>query len=208
MKPISRPLVIGVAGIMGAGKSTVTKVFEEMGAKVIDADRMGKEMLKDPRMRDRVINAFGEGVRGANGEIDTAALGRTAFAGEDNSRKLDEITGAALVARIKARIEELRATSPVIVVDAALLPEWDARPWLDVVVVVDCDERRSVERLLAGSKMDEANVRLRMEHQMSRQEKAGYADVLIPNHGSLEELRQRARAVFRALVEPGVGGVT
>jgi dephospho-CoA kinase len=110
-----------------------------------------------------------------------------------------------LVARIKARIEELRASAPVIVVDAALLPEWDARPWLDVVVVVDSDEGRSIERLASGGRRGEADVRARMAHQFSRQKKAAYADVLIPNHGSLDELRQRACAAFRALVETDFG---
>lgn len=192
---------------MGAGKSTVAKVFEEMGASLIDADRMGKEMLKDPGIRDSVIQAFGAGVKGQDGFIDTAALGKIAFGNQANARKLDDITKDPLVARIRARIEELRVGSPVIVVDAALLPEWDARSWLDVVVVVDCDERRSTERLTADSRLDEANVRARMGHQLSRQKKAAYADVLIPNHGSVEELRERARAVFRALVEPDLGSV-
>jgi len=208
MRPTSKPLVIGVAGIMGAGKSTVAGVFEEMGARLVDADQMGKEMLKDPRMRDIAIDAFGDGIKGKDGEIDTAMLGKIAFADEDSAGKLDKVTRDPLVARIRARIGELRALSPVIVVDAALLPEWNARSWLDVVVVVDCDEKRCVERLPATSRLDEANVRLRMEHQLSRQKKAAYADVLIPNHGSLEELKERARAVFRTLVEPHVGDVT
>lgn len=207
MRPINKSLVVGVAGIMGAGKSTVAKVFEEMGAGLIDADRMGKEMLRDPGIRDSVIRAFGPVVKGPDGGIDTAALGKIAFASEANADKLDRITRDPLVARIRSRIEELRAVSPVIVVDAALLPEWNARPWLDVVVVVDSDEKRSAERRAPGSRMGEVNVRARMEHQLSRQKKAAYADVLIPNHGSLEELRERARVVFRALVEPDLGGV-
>jgi dephospho-CoA kinase len=202
MKPTSKSIVIGVTGIMGAGKSTVARVFGELGAAVIDADALGKQMLKEGPIKDGVVAAFGGGVLDAHGEIDPARLGKIAFASSENARNLDALTREALVSRIKARIKELRGASHVIVVDAALLPEWQAKSWLDVMVVVDAEEGRSVERLTAKARFAEADVRARMGHQLTRAEKSSRADVVIPNHGTLAELEARAREVFHALVGP------
>jgi dephospho-CoA kinase len=200
MRPTRQPLVIGVAGIMGSGKSTVAEVFEELGAKRVDADEMGKAMLREPEIRAAVIAAFGGEIGDARGEIDTGKLGRVAFESPENARTLDRVTREPLVSRIRARIEELRPTSEVIVVDAALLPEWNAKPWLDVLVVVDSEEERAAARLEASPRFARVDVRSRMKHQLARSKKAASADIVIPNCGSLEELKARARAVFRTLM--------
>ena len=200
MRPTKRPLVVGVTGIMGAGKSTVAGVFEELGASRVDADTMGKAMLKDPQLRDEVIAVFGPGVVAASGEIDTAKLGRVAFETPENARKLDSVTREPLIARIRARIEELRPTSDVIVVDAALLPEWGARQWLDILIAVDAEEERSASRLARDARFSAADVRSRMSRQFDRSGKTASADIVIPNYGSLEELKARARAMFWTLM--------
>jgi dephospho-CoA kinase len=203
MRPIKQPLVIGVAGIMGSGKSTVAGIFEELGAKRVDADEMGKAMLREPEMKAAVIAAFGGDVTDERGEIDTGRLGSVAFESPENSRKLDRVTREPLVSRIKARIEELRPTSEVIIVDAALLPEWNAKPWLDVLVVVDCEEERAAARLEASPRFKRVDVRSRMKHQFDRSKKMASADIVIPNYGSLEDLKARARAIFWVLVGTG-----
>jgi dephospho-CoA kinase len=200
MKPTSKPLVVGIAGIMGAGKSTVAAVFEEMGARVVDADALGKEMLDDPAIRGSLVEAFGAKITDPSGKIDPAKLGKAAFQSETSARTLDGITRDALVARIRARIGELGASSDVVVVDAALLPEWGAEAWLDILVVVDSEEGRAMERLAGRSRFDQADVRRRMGHQLGRAAKAGRADIIIPNYGTLEELKTRASGVFRKLL--------
>jgi dephospho-CoA kinase len=201
-KHIDRPpLVVGISGIMGAGKSIVARVFEQLGAKRIDADGMGKELLADPRIRDAIVEVFGPDVRGVNGEIDTASLGILAFQNEGYAKKLDELTGEALTSRIRARIRRLRESAQLIVVDAALLPEWGFKMWLDILVIVDSDEEISLQRLSGTSRFDAESVRGRMRHQFSRRQKTSYADIVIPNYGSLEELRKRARSIFWTLID-------
>ena len=101
---------------------------------------------------------------------------------------------------LKTEIEKIRETEKVIVVDAALLPGWDASSWIDVLVVVDADEEKAIERSCSGSRFDEDNVRSRMKHQRGRKQKAHEADVIIPNFGSAEELKDRAEKVFWTLV--------
>jgi dephospho-CoA kinase len=205
MKPTSKPLVVGIAGIMGAGKSTVASVFEEMGARLVDADALGREMLKDPAIRDSLVGAFGPGITGPSGRINPARLAKAAFGSDAAARTLDGITRAALVARIKAKVEEAGASSEVVVIDAALLPEWGAEAWLDILIVVDSDESQALGRLAGGSRFDETDVRQRMAHQLGRAAKASRADIIIPNCGTLEELKSKAGAVYRKLVSDDRG---
>jgi dephospho-CoA kinase len=84
-------------------------------------------------------------------------------------------------------------------VDAALLPEWNPKDWIDILVVVDSDEESALKRACSEPRFKPENVRARMKHQLSRREKSREADVIIPNFGSLEDLKQRARMVFRTL---------
>jgi dephospho-CoA kinase len=197
-------LVVGIAGIMGAGKSTVAKVFEELGADLIDADAIGKDLLSSPEMKAAITEAFGKGVRGAGDEIDTSKLGRVAFRDTESARKLSRLTQEPLITSIKSKIDEMAASADMIVVDAALLPEWDSKSWVDVLIVVDSCEDASVSRSCSDKRFKPANVRKRMKHQFSRREKTRCADIIIPNYGSLDELKERARKVFWTLM--GIAG--
>ena len=195
-----RPLVIGVSGIMGAGKSTVARVFKELGATLIDADAIGKSLLEDESVRAALVDAFGKTITDREGRIDARKLGQEAFSDPGQALKLDWLTRGPLIERIRSEIEKVSQTAKVIVVDAALLPEWDSSSWIDVLVVVDADENRALERSCAGSRFDEDNVRSRMKHQLGRKQKAQQADVIIPNFGSAEDLKDRAEKVFWTLV--------
>jgi dephospho-CoA kinase len=201
-KPIDKAtLVVGVAGIMGSGKSTVARVFEAMGAGRIDADLLGREMLKDEHIKGEILDRFGRKVMRPDGEIDTLKLGRAAFRDPEAARDLDRITREALIARIKSRIREMSVCRDVVVVDAALLPEWKPEDWIDILVVVDSDEESAVRRAAREARFTRANVRARMKHQLSRREKSREADVIIPNYGGLEELKDRARKVYLTLLD-------
>jgi dephospho-CoA kinase len=201
-RPIDKPtLVVGVSGIMGSGKTTVAKVFEALGAGRIDADRLGKEMLKTPRIKDEIAESFGRSVLDSEGEIDTRKLGRAAFRNPESAKTLDRITRETLIDRIKTRIRDLSASRDVVVVDAALLPEWNPDEWVDILVVVDSDEESAVRRAARDDRFTPANIRARMKHQLSRKGKTREADVIIPNYGSLEDLMNRARKVYRTLMD-------
>jgi dephospho-CoA kinase len=201
-KPTEEPvLVVGVAGIMGSGKSTVAGVFEDQGATRIDADLVGRELLQDESIKKQIVEAFGRTVLDKRGEIDSAKLAKTAFGSPESASKLDRITRDPLIARIRSRISDVGGSAEVVVVDAALLPEWKPGDWVDLLVVVDSDEQTAVRRACDGSRFEPADVRARMKHQFSRREKNKQADIIIPNFGTLEELRQKARLVFRTLLD-------
>jgi dephospho-CoA kinase len=196
-------LVVGVAGIMGSGKSTVAQVLEDLGAKKIDADTLGRELLKEARIKEKIVEVFGRAVIGKGGEIDPARLAKVAFSDAGSARDLDSITREALIERIRTRIAALRGSEEMIVVDAALLPEWESRDWIDILIVVDSSEEAAVQRASLYRGFDPGNVRARMKHQLSRGAKKREADVILPNYGSLEELKQRSRKVFWTLLSMG-----
>jgi dephospho-CoA kinase len=186
--------------MMGSGKTTVARVFARLGAAVIDADRLGRELLDDPDIRRRLEKAFGPAVIGPDGSVDRARLAEIAFAAREGARQLDRITREPLLDRIRAEIERLRGKAEAVVVDAALLPEWKARDWLDVLVVVDSDEKICLERAATGRGFDFEDVERRMACQFSRRQKNAQADIIIPNVGTAEDLRERARKVFNTLM--------
>lgn len=198
-----RGIAVGVAGMMGAGKSTVARTFEEMGAVRIDADELGKSLLKDGQLKRDVVEAFGESILGPDGEIDTAKLGEAAFADDACALKLNEITRGPLVSKVMRTIESLRGSAEVVVVDAALLPEWGGHAWLDFLVVVDSEEENCVTRMVENSRFSEASIRARMACQLPREEKKRYADIIIVNDGSLQELIEKAREAYKTVVSLG-----
>ncbi len=194
-------IAVGVAGMMGAGKSTVARAFEDLGAVKVDADEVGKSLLAGGAVKRRIVEAFGEAVLAPDGQISAYRLGEAAFADCGSAIKLNDITRGPLVGEIMARVEGLRGSAEVIVVDAALLPEWGAHAWLDFLIVVDSDEEDCVRRMVETSRFDEDTVRARMACQLSREDKKLYADLVILNDGSEQDLVEKARRAFEKVLD-------
>lgn len=193
-------VAVGVAGMMGAGKSTVARTFESLGAALVDADEIGKGLLEDEALKRDIVEAFGEGILDDGGAIDPARLGEAAFVDEASVLKLNEITRGPLISRVMRRIEDLGQSADVVVVDAALLPEWGAHAWLDFLIVVDSDEEACVSRMVANRRFSEETVRTRMASQLSREDKKRYADLVIMNDGSEQDLIEKARKAYETVL--------
>lgn len=193
-------IVVGVAGMMGAGKSTVARTFEDLGAARIDADEVGRELLKREKVKRDIVEAFGEGVLEGTGEVDTDRLAGAAFADEACALRLGDITRGPLVTEIMRRMGDLRRHNEVVVIDAALLPEWGAQAWVDFLIVVDSDEEECVRRMAEHSRFDEETVRARMACQLSREDKKRYADLVILNDGTEYDLVEKARGAYETVL--------
>lgn len=183
--------VIGLTGGIASGKSLVSQQLAELGATVIDADKLGHESYHPGTDTYRaVVEAFGQDVVGADREIDRRALGAKVFGNEEARHRLEAIVWPAIRRLAKERIEELRTKdTQVIVLEAAVLIE---AGWLDIVdevwlVTVDPDiaRQRVVER--NGITPDQANARI--EAQLTNGERRPHAHVVIENNGSLDDLR-------------------
>ena len=196
--------VIGLTGGIGTGKSEVSRLLGELGAEVIEADRVAHEAY-EPGARGwrEVVEAFGEGVVGGDGRIDRKVLGGIVFGDEQARERLNGIIHPIVRRLLKERIAELeRRGARVVVIEVPLLVEAIKRQsgWtrmLDEVWVVTAPEDQAVARVRARSGLDEAAVRARIGSQATERERIEYADAVIDNGGSLEGLRREVTNLWR-----------
>jgi dephospho-CoA kinase len=181
-------LRVGLTGGIGSGKSTVAQRFSELGAKVIDADALAREVVAPGSEGLGLVAArFGDHVLAPDGGLDRAALGAVVFADPSARRDLEAITHP-LIAR---RTGELLATAPVdavVVHDVPLLVEKHMGPGYHLVVVVDAAEGVRLERLVALRGMSVEDARSRIAAQASEDERRAAADVWLDNTGSQDHL--------------------
>jgi len=194
--------VVGLTGGIGSGKSEVARVWAELGAIVLEADRFGHRLLaEDPGVRRALVARFGRSVLDERGRVVRSEVSRLAFASQRNRRALDRIVGRPLVERLYREVARLRRKGKgVLVVDAALLCEWKSSLPLDLRVLVSAP-RRSRLKWLSRRGLSYREAAIRMSHQWPDSRKRHWVDVELRNTGSLAGLRQKARALWRAKLD-------
>ncbi|HET6260949.1 MAG TPA: dephospho-CoA kinase [Chloroflexia bacterium] len=192
--------IIGLTGNIACGKSTVVGRLRELGAHTIDADALIHVILRRGGAAfGPVVEEFGEGIVGPEGEIDRRALGRIVFSDPERLKRLEEIEHPIVRRLIE---EEIRgAGERVVVVDAIKLFEsgWAARS--DVVWVVTCRREQQVERLMRTRGYSREEAELRINAQSPQAEKVARADVVIDNSGTLTETFRQVDAAWERLNE-------
>jgi dephospho-CoA kinase len=198
-------LLIGLTGGIGSGKSTVSARLAELGAVVIDADAITKE-LQQPgtEVFGAMVDRFGTGIVAADGTLDRQAVADIVFADADALADLNAIVHPAVGLEIARRMEAEAGTEHVVVLDVPLLVE-SGRSDLAALVVVDVDPEVAVRRLVEQRGMREDDARARMARQVSREERLSRADHVLDNSGSIDELRAQVDALWEKLVEPTPG---
>jgi len=194
---------IGLTGGIGSGKSEVARVLRGLGARVVVADEIARELVAPGSpVLEGLVEAFGEGVLLPDGSLDRRGLGALAFASSDALERLNEITHPALVEAIILAVEEIERESSggVVVVDAALLVKWDILDLFDEVVVVTAALDARIGRLAAGG-LPEDDARERVAAQAPESVFLEAADTVIENNGPLEELETRAEQLWNSLPE-------
>ena len=191
-------VVIGLAGGIGTGKSAVSRILEESGAVVLDADKFGHEVyLPNTDGLREVVAAFGEDVLLPTGEIDRRALGGKVFGNPEAMEKLNAIAWPRIRQRITEGIEEQRREgTKVVVLDAAVLIEAGWTDAADEVWVVTAPEAHVIQRIQSRNNLTEEQVRARMSSQMSTEERVKYADIVVENDGDLDDLRRKVEALW------------
>jgi dephospho-CoA kinase len=197
--------VIGLTGGIGAGKSTVTQMLEELGAAVIDADKVGHQIYWPdlPAWRE-IVDTFGQEVLDADRTINRQALGKIVFADPEALRTLNRIVHPKMHERMAELIAEVRAHSGMkaIVVEAAVLIEANWMSLVDQVWVVVASEAVVVDRLAQQRSLSAAQVRTRIAAQLSNDERLKHAQVVIHNDGSLLQVRAAVQQAWNQLCRP------
>ncbi|MBE7323167.1 dephospho-CoA kinase [Nocardioides sp. Y6] len=190
---------VGLTGGVASGKSTVSARLAELGAVVVDADLLAREVVAPGTDGlAEVVAEFGSEVLDADGALDRPALGALVFADESRRRALEAIIHPRVRAA-GAALEAAAGPDAVVVHDIPLLVETGQAAAFDVVVVVDAPVEEQVRRMVEDRRMNQDDARARIAAQATREQRLAVADVVIDNTGTLEELYARVDEVWTAL---------
>ncbi len=191
---------VGLTGGVASGKSSVSGILRELGAVVIDADQLAREVVaKGTPGLERVIEAFGPDVLTADGDLDRAKVGSIVFADEDQRRVLEAIVHPLVFERIVA-LEEAADQADLVVHDIPLLAESGRAGTFDAVIVVDAPADVQIDRMVRHRGWTREEAAARIAAQASREDRRAVATYLIDNTGTLDDLRQRVTEVVEELL--------
>ncbi|WP_207390403.1 dephospho-CoA kinase [Rhodococcus sp. ABRD24] len=195
-------LRVGLTGGIGAGKSTVSKVLAELGAVIVDADLIAREVVEPgtPGLA-ALVDAFGAGILQADGALDRPALAAQAFGSSESRALLNSILHPRIGQRT-AELVEGAAADGIVVQDIPLLVEGHMGPAFNLVLVVYADEAERLRRLVEVRGMRESDARARMAAQATDDERRSAADVWLDNSGSPELIEAQVRALFEDRLVP------
>ncbi len=190
--------VLGLTGGIGSGKSTVSRMFAELGAEIVDADQIARAVVEpgEPALGE-IVQAFGREMLLGEGRLDRAKLASRIFRDAQARQRLNEITHPRIGERMRAEVAARRARPGVLVVDIPLLYE-NARPGMvEAVVVVWVDAATQLRRLIERDGLSETEARQRLAAQMPLDEKRARADHVVDNRGSLDETHRQVTEIYR-----------
>lgn len=195
-------LRIGLTGGIGAGKSTVSSTFGELGGIVVDGDVIAREVV-EPGTDGlaRLVDAFGDGILRPDGALNRPALAAVAFSDEEKRRTLNGIVHP-LVAHRRSELIAAAAEDAVIVEDIPLLVESQMAPMFPLVIVVNADPELRIQRLIEYRGFTEADARARIAAQATEEQRRAVADVWLDNAGSSGELVEKARGLWYERILP------
>ncbi|ROP29129.1 dephospho-CoA kinase [Couchioplanes caeruleus] len=191
-----------MTGGIGAGKSAVAQRLHELGAVILDADKLARDVVAaGTDGLAAVVAAFGPEVLGVDGELDRPALGARVFGDEPARRRLESI----IHPRVRARTAELAAAAPadaIVVNDVPLLVETGLAPTFHLVIVVDAAPEVRIARLVGSRGMTAEQAAVRIAAQADDADRRAAADVVIDNNGGLDELTAQVDELWRARLRP------
>ncbi|PZP03710.1 MAG: dephospho-CoA kinase [Corynebacterium urealyticum] len=195
--------LIGLTGGIGSGKSTVASRLKTLGARIVDADKIAREIVEpgEPALAE-LAEAF-DGVLNADGALNRAELARQAFATPEATEKLNSITHPRIRERTLQRFAQARTEDvPVLVYDMPLLIENGEYKKMDHVLVVDAEDEIRIDRLVNSRGLDEDDARRRIAAQISREERLAAADSVVDNSGTRDQLLQQVDTFWEQVVAP------
>jgi dephospho-CoA kinase len=199
-------IVIGLTGGIGTGKSEVARIFQELGAVLINADQIGHQAYAPhSEIWQEVVNSFGKEILQPSGEIDRQKLGSIVFADPDQLTRLNRIMHPRMARMVAEQIQELvEQGTDVVVVEAALLFEagWDNMA--DEIWSTDAPEALIIKRLQSRSGLSQEEARKRIDSQMSAEERRSRSQVVVDNSGDLVELDRIVRSIWDRRVKAKV----
>jgi dephospho-CoA kinase len=191
--------IIGLTGGFGSGKSFVASLFKDLGANIIDADKLGHKALgKGSDAYKKIVAAFGENILKPDLSINRKALGDIVFADRKRLARLNRIAHPVIIREIVKRIRRA-AENDTLVVDAPLICEANITGLMDALIVIKASKKNQIERSSKKFGMNEKDVCKRIAAQMPLKRKIRMADYTVDNNGTKRETKKQVRNIWQEL---------
>ncbi|MFW6148530.1 MAG: dephospho-CoA kinase, partial [Atribacterota bacterium] len=186
-------LIVGLTGGIVSGKTTVAQILQGLGAKIIDADKIGHQIMRPhQKVWKNIVQHFGEEILVDNQEIDRKKLGQIVFSNQNKLNLLNQITHPEIISEIKRMINQIKDKSTrdtICIVDAPLLYEANIDYLTDRTIVVYLDYEKQIKRLNQRNGLSREEAVKRIKSQIPMEEKARMADYVIDNSLSIEQMK-------------------
>jgi dephospho-CoA kinase len=193
----------GLTGGVASGKSTVARMFAELGAKIIDADRLGHELIRRGLPAyEEIVQRFGPQILNRSQEIDRKRLGAIVFRDPQKLKELNAILHPRIIEGVELLAREFQARDPrtAIIVDAALIYEAGIGGHFAKIIVAWCRPEQQIERLMTNAGLSRRDAERRVTSQMPVEEKRRRADFELDCSGSLDKTRRQVETLYPKLV--------
>jgi dephospho-CoA kinase len=197
---MQRTIILGVTGGIATGKSTIAGMLGELGAKVIDVDKLSHHFLRrETSSWQKVVDEFGDEILSKNLVINRKRLGKIIFANEDKRRRLEKIIHPLVIEAVKEKVSQAIAQKQaVIVIDAPLLIESGMASLVDKLIVVNAPNHIQRKRLSRRG-LNKEEIDERVNSQLSLAVKVKLADCIVENNGSLTWARKQVRRIWNEM---------
>ena len=191
--------VIGLTGGIGSGKTEVSKILESFGARIINADTLGHRIYrKNTKAWTKIVEEFGETILDTNGNIIRSELAKRVFSSKNELDKLNKICHPEIKNLVITELNKWNLKKAnVIVLEAAILIEANWQNIVDEVWLIDSKTSNIFDRVKKRDKIDDQAIKSRIDSQMNHTERSEYADEVITNNGTIDELRNALAEIYR-----------
>ncbi|MCP5029190.1 MAG: dephospho-CoA kinase [Actinomycetia bacterium] len=182
-------IYVALTGGIGSGKSTVSARLADLGASIIDADGLARDLQRSGGAAfEAMVGHFGPGIVGSDGELDRPSVAALVFNDEEALATLNKLVGPLIRTEIRHQATELADTDGVVILDIPLLAEGRHIYGNSAAIVIDIPTETAVSRLVEHRGMEQGDAEARIRNQASRHDRLALADFVVDNSGTPEEL--------------------
>ncbi|MDR2771878.1 MAG: dephospho-CoA kinase [Elusimicrobiota bacterium] len=193
-------MILGLTGTIGCGKSETAKIFKQLGAEIIDADKISKQLTSkgSPALKE-LVEIFGKQILSDDGALNRKVLAQIIFNDDKQRLKAEQILHPLIIKDIKEKVKAEQKSAGIVVIDAPLLFETGLDKICDKIVVVVVDKDVWIKRIVKAGKFSVEEIKKRAASQLSDGLKAKKADYIIDNSGDKKELCRKVKTLFETL---------
>jgi len=192
-------VVIGLTGGYSSGKSTVTKMFQKLGAEVIYSDKIAHKIIsRNTKVLNSLIEAFGKEIVNKDQKINRKKLGKIVFSDQSKLRKLNKLVHPSVKAELKKIIKDkkLKASKKILILEVPLLFEAGTRSWFDSIIVVSCCKEKQYKMAFKRGHITKSDFLKRLRSQWPLQRKEKYADFIVDNNRRISDTKKQVIAIW------------